>query len=137
MIHGLYLETTMKKSALTQLSMTLALFISAIHFVLFWGQQYGTFFSSLRGVLFFIALPLVVAFIPIKNKPIMTLGGILFYIPLLIFCYYEQYIATYTGGGAGMIYITTLIFGIPLIITGMFVVPFVLRFFGIEMIDDE
>lgn len=127
----------MKKSALTQLSMTLALFISAIHFVLFWSQKYGTFFSSLRGVLLFISLPLVVAFIPFKNKPIMTLGGILFYIPLLIFCYYKQYIITYAGGGASMIYITTIIFGIPLIITGMFVVPFILRFFGIEIIDDE
>lgn len=69
MIHGLYLETTMKKSALIQLSMTLALFISAIHFVLFWGQQYGTFFSSLRGVLFLLLCLWWWHLYPLKTNP--------------------------------------------------------------------
>lgn len=127
----------MNKSAAIRLNIILAAAISALHFILFWSAEYGTFFNSLMGTVIFVALPMMPAFLTIKHKPLMTLGGILFYIPLLVFCYYAEYLVPYTGGGARMTYVLTYIVGIPLIAAGMFAGPLVLRFLGIKITDEE
>lgn len=126
----------MNKSALSRFTLKLAIGVLLVNFVFFWGTRNGTLLWGLKGVLIFVVPPLVLPLAFIKVKPEISLGGVLFFMPLLAFCYYHEFIAPYAGGGAKMTYALTWIFGFPLVAFGMVAMPFVFRILGIEVIDD-
>lgn len=79
------------------------------------------------------ALPFLFA-----GNPLRTLGACTAYLPLLVFCYYAEFLAPVAAGnGAPMAYVAAFLYGVPLILLALWLSPYVFRCFGITAVNDK
>ncbi|MDO4693796.1 MAG: hypothetical protein Q4A62_04085 [Eikenella sp.] len=103
----------------------------------FWLTPY---FGLLKSLLTagFVMLPLLMA-LPFlfAGNPLRTLGAGIAYLPLLVFCYYAEFLAPAASGGAPMAYVAAFLYGVPLILLALWLSPYVFRCFGITAVNDK
>ena len=93
-------------------------------------QSFGTFLASLG----FIAIPMVPAIVGLATKnPLRSISAAACFAPWLLVAYYTDCVLPYQGGGASMIYVVVVMFGLPCALTGYFLAIPVFRFFGITV----
>jgi hypothetical protein len=81
----------------------------------------------------FVALPLLPAILAaFSREPLRAVGGCLLFSPWLFFAYYTDCVRPYAGGGASMIYVAVMLWGLPTTLLGVFIAPTVLRTLGLR-----
>lgn len=86
------------------------------------------------GFLTFVAPALLVAIIALFTRnPLRAVGACLCFAPWLLFAYYTDCVRPYAGGGASMIYVAVLFWGLPSAFLGAIAAGPVLRYLGIEV----
>lgn len=89
----------------------------------------GLYLASLG----FVALPLLPAILAaFSREPLRAVGGCLLFSPWLFFAYYTDCIRPYTGGGAAMIYVAVMLWGLPTALLGVLLAPTVFRSLGLR-----
>ncbi|MBA1272966.1 Na+:solute symporter [Stutzerimonas azotifigens] len=82
----------------------------------------------------FVAPPLVPAVICLAfPNPLRAVGACLFVAPWLLFAYYTDCMAPTAGGGASMVYVSVLLWGIPSAIVGALLAGPVARWLNIHV----
>jgi hypothetical protein len=88
----------------------------------------------LEGLLIFVSPALVIACIALlTSNPLRAVGACLFFAPWLVFAYYTDCVAPYTGGGASMIYVVVLFWGAPSALIGALVAGMLFKTLGVEV----
>lgn len=94
---------------------------------------YGHDLPGYLGALAFIAVPMAPALIVLFTKnPLRAIAASLLFAPWLAFAYYTDCIRPYQGGGASMIYVAVLMYGLPCTLAGALLGGPVLRGMGIS-----
>jgi hypothetical protein len=84
------------------------------------------------GSLLFIAIPMFPALTALKSEhPVRAVGGALLFAPWLAVAYYADCIEPYSGGGASMIYVAVVLWGLPTCFVGVLLSGPIARFFGL------
>ena len=82
----------------------------------------------------FIAVPMLPAIISLKTKnPLRAVGGSLLFAPWLVFAYYTDCVRPYAGGGASMIYLAVIFWGLLSAAIGTALTGPVLTLFGVSV----
>ncbi len=82
----------------------------------------------------FVAPPLVPAVICLAfPNPLRAVGASLFLAPWLLFAYYTDCVAPAAGGGASMVYVSVLLWGIPSAVAGALLAGPVMRRLNIRV----
>ena len=90
--------------------------------------------SGYLNSLWFILIPMLLPIASLLTKnPLRAVGGALMFAPWLVLAYYTDCIRPYTGGGASMIYIAVVMFGLPSAALGTLVTGPVLRVLGVTV----
>ncbi|SFZ78172.1 hypothetical protein [Chitinimonas taiwanensis] len=67
----------------------------------------------------FVAVPMLPAVLALAGpQPLRAVGASLLFAPWLVYAYYIDCIKPYTGGGASMIYVAVVLYGLPSAIVG-------------------
>jgi hypothetical protein len=89
--------------------------------------------AGFLGSLGFVAFPLLPAILAsFSREPLRAVGGCLLFSPWLIFAYYTDCVSPYTGGGASMIYVAVVLWGLPSTLLGVVLAPSVFRPLGLR-----
>src|ERR1700722_146489 len=92
--------------------------------------------SYLEALLIFVSPALVIAAIALlTGNPLRAVGACVFFAPWLILAYYTDCVAPYSGGGASMIYVVVLLWGVPSALIGALVSGPLFKVLGIEVVD--
>ena len=84
------------------------------------------------GALGFIAIPMLPAVVALFTKnPLRAVVASLLFAPWLLFAYYTDCVRPYQGGGASMIYVGVLLYGLPCALIGALLAGPALRGIGI------
>lgn len=98
-------------------------------------QDFRQFVESL---LFFVAPALAIAVVTLFTRnPLRAVGACVCFAPWLLLAYYTDCIRPYAGGGASMIYVAVLLWGVPSAALGAAVAGPLLRRLGIEVATPE
>lgn len=90
----------------------------------------------LEGMLIFVAPALVIAAIALlSSNPLRAVSACVFFAPWLMFAYYTDCVAPYAGGGASMIYVVVLLWGVPSALIGALVGAVLFKIFGVKVAD--
>ena len=85
----------------------------------------------------FILPPLVPAMISFFSpNPLYAAGSVLCFLPWIILAFWVDCVLPYQGGGASMMYVAVLLWGIPSAIVGLFVTKLVLVGFKITVVNE-
>ena len=99
---------------------------------------YGHDLRGYLGALGFVAIPLLPAVFALFTKnPFRAVGAALLFAPWLLFAYYTDCVRPYQGGGASMIYVAVLMYGLPCALIGALLAGPVLRGLGITIAEAE
>ena len=83
---------------------------------------------------YFVALPLVPALVSLlTTNPLRAVVSAIFFAPWLVFAYVTDCFIPYTGGGASMVYVAVILFGLPSALIGACLGGLVTRKIGIEI----
>lgn len=92
----------------------------------------------LEGFLTFVAPALLIAaFTLFTRNPLRAVGACVCFAPWLLVAYYTDCVRPYAGGGASMIYVAVLFWGVPSAALGAAVAGPILRRLGIEVAPRE
>ena len=98
-------------------------------------QDFRGFVGSL---LVFVGPALAIAvFTLFTRNPLRAVGACVCFAPWLLFAYYTDCVRPYAGGGASMIYVVVLFWGVPSAALGAAVAGPVLRRLGIDVAPRE
>jgi hypothetical protein len=91
-------------------------------------------FTGYLKSLAFISVPMLPALVALFTRnPLRACGASALFAPWLVLAYYTDCIRPYTGGGASMIYIVVVMYGLATALLGALVSGYVLRLFGITV----
>lgn len=91
-------------------------------------------FLAFLGVLSFVAMPLIPAGVSLATaNPPRAVGACLLFVPWLFLAYHTDCVRPYSGGGASMIYVAVLLWGMPSAALGALVSGPVTRALGISV----
>jgi len=86
----------------------------------------------LEALAIFVALPMVPALIALMTKqPLRAVGGALLFAPWLGLAYYTDCVRPYAGGGASMIYVAVMLWGLPSCFVGVLLTVPIARLLGL------
>lgn len=89
------------------------------------------FFSAML----FVGIPMLPAFVSLATRnPLRAVGASLLFAPWLVFAYYVDCVVPYQGGGASMIYVAVVLWGLPCAAIGALVTGPVLRMLKVEVL---
>lgn len=90
--------------------------------------------SFLTAFAIFMFPPLIPGLLSLVSaNPLRTVGASLLLAPWLIFAYYVDCIAPYSGGGASMVYVAVLLWGTLSAVLGALATGPILRMLGIQV----
>ena len=93
---------------------------------------YGHDFPAYLGALGFIAIPMAPALVAVFTKnPLRAVAASLLFAPWLLFTYYTDCVRPYQGGGASMIYVAVVMYGLPCTLLGTLLAGPALKGLGI------
>jgi hypothetical protein len=85
--------------------------------------------------LMFVGPPLLPAIVCLAlPNPLRAVGACALVIPWLVLAYYTDCVRPYTGGGASMIYVAVLLWGVPSAILGALITGPVTRMFNVSVV---
>lgn len=101
-------------------------------------QAFNSFACYRQGVLeylavlaIFVGIPMAPAILALKSQhPLRAVGGALLFAPWLGLAYYADCVRPYTGGGASMIYVAVVLWGLPSCLVGVWLTVPVARLLG-------
>ena len=83
----------------------------------------------------FVLIPMVAPIVSLLTKnPLRAVGGALLFAPWLVLAYYTDCIRPYSGGGASMVYVGVVLWGLPCAFVGTLITGPVLRLIGVSVI---
>jgi hypothetical protein len=92
-------------------------------------------FALYLSAMLFIGIPMLPALVSLATRnPLRAVGASLLFAPWLVFAYYVDCVVPYQGGGASMIYVAVVIWGLPSALVGALVTGPVLRMFKVEVV---
>jgi len=92
-------------------------------------------FSAYLSALLFIGIPMLPALLSLATKnPLRAVGASLFFAPWLVFAYYVDCVASYQGGGASMIYVAVVLWGLPSALACALITGPILRLLKVEVV---
>jgi len=101
-------------------------------------QAFNSFACYRHGVLeylvvlaIFVGIPMAPALMALKSHPIGAVGGALLFAPWLGVAYYADCIEPYSGGGASMIYVAVVLWGLPCCFIGVWLTVLLARHLGL------
>lgn len=81
--------------------------------------------------LLFVAVPMLPALLALLSpQPLRAVGASLLFAPWLVYAYYIDCVKPYAGGGASMIYVAVVMYGLPSALAGAALTAPVLRWFA-------
>ncbi len=90
----------------------------------------------LEALLIFVSPALLIAVIALlTSNPLRAVGACAFFAPWLMCAYYTDCVAPYSGGGASMIYVVVLLWGVPSALIGALVSGALWKMLGVEVVD--
>jgi hypothetical protein len=90
--------------------------------------------QSVESLLFFVGPALAIAvFTLFTRNPLRAVGACCCFAPWLVLAYYTDCVRPYTGGGASMIYVAVLFWGVPSAALGALVAGPLLRRVGVTV----
>lgn len=102
-------------------------------------NSYGCYrhsFSELLQALVFVLPPMLPAFLALATRnPLRAVGASALFAPWLPYAFYVDCIVPYAGGGASMIYVGVVMFGLPCAIVGALISGLVCRWLGLRVED--
>jgi hypothetical protein len=91
-------------------------------------------FTFLLVTAIFVLIPLTLGIISLWSaNPLRAVGACLFFVPWLFFAFYTDCVRPYAGGGASMIYVVVLLYGLPCATVGALVTGPIVRLLGITV----
>ena len=80
---------------------------------------YGHDMPAYLRALGFVAIPMAPALVAVITKnPLRAVAASLLFAPWLLFAYYTDCVRPYQGGGASMIYVAVVMYGLPCTLLG-------------------
>jgi hypothetical protein len=93
-------------------------------------QSFSTFLVSLG----FIAIPMLPALAGLATRnPLRSVVASAFFAPWLMVAYYTDCVLSYQGGGASMVYVLVVMFGLPSALVGFLIAGPLFRRFGVAV----
>jgi len=90
----------------------------------------------LEGLLIFVSPALGIAAVALlTSNPLRAVGACVFFAPWLMLAYHTDCVAPSTGGGASMIYVVVLLWGVPSALIGTLVSGMLCKILGVEVTD--
>jgi len=88
--------------------------------------------------LVFVAPAVLIATIAVFTaNPLRAAFASAFFAPWLVTAYYTDCVAVYRGGGASMIYVIVLLWGVPSALLGALIAGPILRRFGVSVAEES
>jgi hypothetical protein len=102
---------------------SIAIFQAVISF----GCHQESLYNYLMTMIF-VAVPMMPALFTLKSRnPLYAVGASIFFAPWLIYVYYSSCVNPEASGGASMIYIAVLLWGLPTTLIGIVISSYVLN----------
>jgi hypothetical protein len=90
--------------------------------------------AAFMGTLMFVAVPMLPAVVSLATRnPLRAVGASALFAPWLAYAYYIDCIRPYAGGGASMVYVAVVLWGLPCAAFGAFVTDPLLRMLGLQV----
>jgi hypothetical protein len=115
------------KSTAIKLGVAAIASIAIFQAVISFGCHHESLYNYLMTMIF-VAIPMMPAIFTVKSRnPLYAVGASAFFAPWLIYVYYSSCISPAASGGASMIYVAVLLWGIPTTLIGIVISSYVLN----------
>lgn len=104
--------------------------LQAFNSVACYQHDLGTYLKTLG----FIAIPMLPAFVGLlTSNPLRAVGASAFFAPWLMLAYYTDCVRPYIGGGASMIYVAVVLWGLPTAAVGAILSGTLFNWLGVRV----